>query len=72
MCFLHFLKKKESKIFSLTKKEKKIYIRPVFNKLENELFDDIFVIDKYLIDIELPCQCTKIHNNVYIVENYYS
>lgn len=61
MCLLNFL-------FN-NKKKKKIY--PKFNKFENELFMDIFTVDKYSINIELPCKCTNIEQNYQIQENYF-
>lgn len=61
MCFLHF--------FCHNKKKKKIY--PIFNKFEDDVFYNIFVIDKYSIDIELPCQCTNIDKQIEIKQNYF-
>ena len=61
MCLLRF--------FFNSKKKKKIY--PSVNKFQDELFYNVFVIDKYSIDIESPCKCSYIENTYHIFENYF-
>lgn len=63
MCFL--------KLFKFKNNHKKIKIKPVFNQFENEFFTDVFIIDKYSINIELPCICTNIDKPLIFIENYF-
>lgn len=65
MCFLKLFFKKNNN------NNVKLKLKPLYNPFENEVFQDIFIVDKYSINIELPCVCTNIDKNVIFIENYF-
>ena len=67
MCFLKMF----YQIIKFKNNRKKKKIKPIFNQFENDFFTDVFIIDKYSINIEIPCSCTNINKNIIFIENYF-